>query len=80
MLGERANWVHDLRADGGDALLLHGRREEVHLEEVEAAARPPVLRRYPACAPGARLYVGRPGPTAAPAPHPPWAGGSMSPS
>lgn len=57
MLGERANWVHNLRADGGNALLLHGRREQVHLEEVEAAARPPILRRYLACAPGARPHV-----------------------
>lgn len=57
MLGERANWVHNLRADGGNALLLHGRREEVHLEEVEVAARPPILRRYLACAPGARPHV-----------------------
>lgn len=57
MLGERANWVHNLRAAGGNAVLLHGRRESVHLEETEPAARPPILRRYLACAPGARPHV-----------------------
>lgn len=57
MLGERANWVHNLRAAGGDAVLLHGRREHVHLEEVEAVERPPILRRYLECAPGARAHV-----------------------
>ncbi len=57
MLGERANWVHNLRAAGGAALLLHGRREHVHLEEVEPAARPPILRRYLECAPGARPHM-----------------------
>lgn len=57
MLGERANWVHNLRAAGGNAVLRHGRREEVHLEEVEPAARPPILRRYLECAPGARAHL-----------------------
>jgi deazaflavin-dependent oxidoreductase (nitroreductase family) len=57
MLGERANWVHNLRAAGGAAVLLHGRREDVHLEEVEPAARPPILRRYLECAPGARPHM-----------------------
>jgi hypothetical protein len=57
MLGERANWVSNLRAAGGAAVLLHGRRERVHLEEVEPAARPPILRRYLECAPGARPHI-----------------------
>jgi hypothetical protein len=57
MLGERANWVHNLRAAGGDAVLRHGRREDVHLEEVETAARPPILRRYLECAPWARPHI-----------------------
>ena len=34
MLGEEANWVRNVRAAGGEAALPHGRREEVHLEEV----------------------------------------------
>ncbi len=57
MLGERANWVPNLRAAGGNAVLLHGRREDVHLEEVDPAERPPILRRYLECAPGARAHI-----------------------
>ena len=46
MLGERANWVRNLRADDGRAVLRHGRKEAVQLEEVPVAQRPPILRRY----------------------------------
>ena len=34
MLGENANWVRNVRAAGGQAVLRHGRREHVGLEEV----------------------------------------------
>ncbi len=34
MLGQKANWVRNVRAAGGDAALRHGRREEVRLEEL----------------------------------------------
>src|SRR5829696_5165203 len=34
MLGEDTNWVRNVRATGGEAVLCHGRREEVRLEEV----------------------------------------------
>lgn len=54
MLGERTNWVRNVRAAGGQAVLRHGRREEVRLEEVPPSDRPPILRRYLALAPGAR--------------------------
>jgi deazaflavin-dependent oxidoreductase (nitroreductase family) len=57
MLGEDANWVRNLRAAGGRAVLRHGRREAVRLEEVDPDARPPILRRYLACAPGARPHI-----------------------
>lgn len=57
MLGERANWVRNVRAAKGKAVLRHGRRCAVHLEEVEAGRRAPILRRYLACAPGARPHV-----------------------
>jgi len=57
MLGEGTNWVRNVRADDGRATLLHGRREEVQLEDVPADARPPILRRYLAVAPGARPHV-----------------------
>ena len=47
MLGEGANWVRNVRAAGGEAALRHGRREEVHLEEVVAPdLRAPVLKAY----------------------------------
>ena len=34
MLGEKANWVRNVRAVGGNVTLRHGRREEVRLDEV----------------------------------------------
>lgn len=57
MLGEQANWVRNVRAARGRAVLRHGRRETVRLEEVPVAERPPILRRYLAVAPGARAHV-----------------------
>lgn len=57
MLGEDANWVRNVRAADGQAVLRHGRRETVHLEEVDPGARAPVLRRYLAVAPGARAHM-----------------------
>ncbi len=57
MLGERANWVHNLRAAKGAAVLSHGRREAVRLVEVDPAKRGPILRRYLAVAPGARPHI-----------------------
>jgi hypothetical protein len=52
MLGEGSSWVRNVRAAGGRVVLRHGRRETVHLEEVDPAARPPILRRYLWVAPG----------------------------
>jgi deazaflavin-dependent oxidoreductase (nitroreductase family) len=57
MLGEEANWVRNVRAAGGHAVLRHGHREAVCLEEVPAEARPPILRRYLEQAPGARPHI-----------------------
>lgn len=57
MLGTRANWVRNVRAAGGRAVLRHGRSEEVYLEEVDPARRAPILRRYLAVAPGARAHL-----------------------
>ncbi|MGE2712989.1 nitroreductase/quinone reductase family protein [Mycolicibacterium litorale] len=62
MLGERANWVHNVRRARGQATLRHrGGDEPVHLVEVPPEHRAPILRRYLAVAPGARphLPVGR---------------------
>ena len=56
MLGEGASWVANVRAADGRAVLRHGRREEVQLEEIEPGARAPVLQRYLQVAPGARAH------------------------
>ncbi len=57
MLGEDANWVRNVRASGGSAVLRRGRREDVVLHEVEEAKRAPVIRRYAAVAPGGRPHL-----------------------
>ena len=56
MLGEGAEWVANVRAADGRAVLRHGRREPVLLEEVKAAERAPILRRYLEVASGARAH------------------------
>jgi deazaflavin-dependent oxidoreductase (nitroreductase family) len=56
MLGERASWVANVRAAGGRAVLRHGRREEIRLEEVAPADRARILKRYLQVAPGARAH------------------------
>ena len=57
MLGNQVNWVLNVRAAHGEAVLAHGRRERVSLEEVSAQERAPVLRQYLRVAPGARPHV-----------------------
>jgi deazaflavin-dependent oxidoreductase (nitroreductase family) len=57
MLGENVEWVRNIRAAGGRAVLRHGRREEVRLEEVPVEMRAPVLKAYLRRAPGARPHV-----------------------
>lgn len=57
MLGQRAQWVRNVRAAGGLAVLRRGSREAVRLEEVPVAQRAPILRRYLDLAPGARAHV-----------------------
>ncbi len=57
MLGEGSSWVRNVRAAGGRVVLRHGRREAVRLEEVDPAARPPIVRRYLSVAPGARPHI-----------------------
>lgn len=57
MLGEGTNWVANVRAAGGQAVLHHGRREAVRLEEVDPADRTPILRRHLEVAPSARAFV-----------------------
>jgi hypothetical protein len=57
MLGEKVNWVLNVRAAHARALLRHGRREEVRLEELPVENRPLVLKRYLSRAVGARPYI-----------------------
>jgi F420H(2)-dependent quinone reductase len=57
MLGDNVHWVQNVRAAGGRAVLRSGGREEVHLEEVPADRRAPILKAYLQRAPGARPHV-----------------------
>ncbi|HEV2654273.1 MAG TPA: nitroreductase family deazaflavin-dependent oxidoreductase, partial [Ktedonobacteraceae bacterium] len=57
MLGENAQWVHNVRAAGGRVVFRSGDREEVHLEEVPIDQRAPILKAYLQRAPGARPHV-----------------------
>lgn len=56
MLGEGSNWAANVRAADGKAVIRHGRRETVRLEEVDPRLRAPILRRYLQVAPGARAH------------------------
>ncbi len=55
MLGQKSNWVRNLRADGR-AVLRHGQRENVALVEDFSDQRAAILRRYLELAPGARPF------------------------
>ena len=57
LLGENVQWVHNVRAAGGRAVIRSGGREEIHLEEVPVDQRAPILRVYLQRAPGARPHV-----------------------
>ncbi len=54
MLGPATQWVRNAQAADGRAVLRHGHRNPVRLEEVPVDQRGPVLNRYLALAPGAR--------------------------
>jgi hypothetical protein len=57
MLGEETNWVQNVRASVGKAMLVHGIREQVLLEEVDMSQRAPILKAYLQIAPGARPHI-----------------------
>lgn len=57
MLGDNVQWVHNVRASGGKAVLRSGGRESVQLEEIPADQRAPILKAYLQVAPGARPHV-----------------------
>lgn len=57
MLGENVQWVKNVRAAGGQATLVSGQREHIHLAEVPVAERAPIMRAYLRIAPGARPHI-----------------------
>ncbi len=57
MLGERCNWVRNVRAAGGRATLRHRRSKECRLAEVPVSERAPIIKRYLMQVPGARPHV-----------------------
>lgn len=57
MLGAEANWVRNVKVAGGQARLYHGQTEEVHLTEIDASQRAPILKTYLRYAPGARPHI-----------------------
>lgn len=56
MLGE-CNWVANVRAADGNAVLRRRRARPVHLVEVPVERRGPILRRYVEVAPGGRPHI-----------------------
>lgn len=56
MLGQTANWVHNVRAAEGAAALRHGQREQVRLQEIPPGERAAVLKAYLDRAPNARAH------------------------
>ena len=57
VLGDVSHWVRNVRAAGGHAVIRHGRRRSVRLEEVPVEQRAPVLRAYLKWALGARAVL-----------------------
>ena len=57
MLGDNTQWVRNVRAAGGKAVLRSGGREDVRLEEISVDQRAPLLKAYLQAAPGARPHV-----------------------
>jgi deazaflavin-dependent oxidoreductase (nitroreductase family) len=56
MLGE-CNWVHNVRAADGRAVLRRRRPREVRLVEVATSERAPILKRYVQKVPGGRPHI-----------------------
>ncbi|OGO26959.1 MAG: hypothetical protein A2W33_10005 [Chloroflexi bacterium RBG_16_52_11] len=57
MLGDNTQWVRNVRASGGKAILRSGGHEAVHLEEIPASQRAPILKAYLQIATGAQPHV-----------------------
>lgn len=57
MLGDNTQWVQNVRAAGGKAVLRSGGREQVRLVEIPADQRAPILKAYLQRADGARPHI-----------------------
>jgi hypothetical protein len=59
MLGARTNWVRNVAANGGRAVLRRrrGAPVAVELQEVDPADRAPILKRFLTLAPGGRPHI-----------------------
>jgi hypothetical protein len=57
MLGQGARWVRNVRAADGAAVIVAGWRHPVHLVEVAADGRAPILKAHLQRAPGARPHI-----------------------
>lgn len=57
MLGRDANWVRNLRAADGHAVLKHGITERIVLREVNPEERARLIKAYLKIAPGARPHI-----------------------
>jgi deazaflavin-dependent oxidoreductase (nitroreductase family) len=66
MLGPHTDWVRNVEAAQGDAVIRQGRRRRVHLVPVPPEQRAPILREYVRIAPGGRHHF--PLPVGAPLP------------
>jgi len=56
MLGAASDWVKNVEAAAGEAVIRHGRRQRVRLVPVPAEQRGPVLREYVRIAPSGRQH------------------------
>lgn len=56
MLGERSEWVRNVRASQGEAAIRRRRRSLIRLEEVPVGTRAPILKAYLSRARGARRH------------------------
>lgn len=57
MLGERSNWVQNVRAANGHVIVRHGRPRPSRLIEVPVSERGPIIRRYLERVPGGRPHI-----------------------
>jgi deazaflavin-dependent oxidoreductase (nitroreductase family) len=56
MLGPESDWVKNVEAAHGDAVIRQGRRRRVRLVAVPPEQRAPILREYPRIAPSGRQH------------------------